>query len=256
VRRGDEVLRPSNPSSRLIHDFLRHVRSNGFAGVPEPLGLTDDGQERLTFIPGDVGVIPLPDWSLSDDALASTARLLRRYHGAATGFEVASGQFFSTEMSDPGAAAHDPAALVICHNDVCIENVVFQEGEAAALLDFDFAAPGRPFYDLAQMTKMWTPVEAPEYAAIFHRAHLDPFRRMRVAIDAYGMAPDADTRREYLDVLGESVDRGGAFIKARVDRGEPAFIAMWEFTGGQARFDRRSEWFNDNRDRFLDALCS
>ena len=38
---------------------------------------------------------------------------------------------------------------VVCHNDVCLENVVFRNGEAVALLDFDFAAPGRPVYDLA-----------------------------------------------------------------------------------------------------------
>jgi hypothetical protein len=255
VRHGEHVLRPANPSSELVHAFLRHVRAQGFEGVPEPLGITADGQERLTFIPGDVGVIPLPDWSLSDHALASTARLLRRYHEVAAGFEVPPGSAFSTEMSDPGAGRHDPGDLIVCHNDVCIENVVFQRGEAAALLDFDFAAPGRPFYDVAQMAKMWCPVEAPEYATIFHRAHLDPFSRLRAAVDAYGMADSRETRGEFLDVLAESVHRGGAFLKARVDRGEPAFIAMWEFTGGQARFDRRSEWFEDNRARFLDALC-
>ena len=87
------------------------------------------------------------------------------------------------------------------------------------------------------------------------RDHLDPFTRLRVAVDAYGVDPGRNARDAFLEVLHESVDRGGAFIKGRVERGEPAFIAMWEFTGGQARFDRRSEWFAENRGRFLDALC-
>ena len=27
---------------------------------------------------------------------------------------------------------------IVCHNDVCLENVVFRDGEAVGLLDFDF----------------------------------------------------------------------------------------------------------------------
>lgn len=42
-------------------------------------------------------------------------------------------------MSDPSA---DGDAL-IGHNDVCLENIVFRQGVAVALLDFDFAAPTR-----------------------------------------------------------------------------------------------------------------
>jgi hypothetical protein len=255
VRQGRHVLRPSNPSSELIHEFLRYLRTRGFDAAPQPVAIDPDGRERLVFIPGDVAYPPLPSWALSDEALASTARLLRRYHGAAAGFEIPPGRTFSTEMCDPDADRQAPEDLVICHNDVCIENVVFRDDEAVAFVDFDFAAPGRPLYDLSQMVKMWTPVEAPEYAAVFGRDHLDPFTRLRVAVDAYGLPPDRETRDAFLDVLGESVDRGGAFIRARVDRGEPAFIAMWEFTGGQARFDRRSEWFREHRSRFLDALC-
>ena len=30
---------------------------------------------------------------------------------------------------------------MVCHNDVCLENVVFRGGAAVALLDFEFAAP-------------------------------------------------------------------------------------------------------------------
>ena len=52
---------------------------------------------------------------------------------------------WSDEMRDP-----DPLGdVVICHNDVCPENVVYRDGVAVALLDFDFAAPGRRVYDVA-----------------------------------------------------------------------------------------------------------
>jgi thiamine kinase-like enzyme len=48
---------------------------------------------------------------------------------------------------------------VICHNDVCLENVVFRGGLAVALLDFDFAAPGRPTFDSAAFARMCVPVD-------------------------------------------------------------------------------------------------
>jgi thiamine kinase-like enzyme len=48
---------------------------------------------------------------------------------------------------------------MICHNDVCLENVVFRDGEAVALLDFDFAAPGRPLFDLAAFARMCVPID-------------------------------------------------------------------------------------------------
>jgi aminoglycoside phosphotransferase (APT) family kinase protein len=41
----------------------------------------------------------------------------------------------------------------------CLENVVFRDGVAVALIDFDYAAPGRPVHDLAQFAKMCVPLE-------------------------------------------------------------------------------------------------
>src|SRR3954449_3655955 len=82
-RSGPHVLRPGSPHSGSIHTFLRAVRERGFEGAPSPVGIDDDGRERLEFIGGDVPVPPYPDWSQTDTALASMARLLRGLHDAA-----------------------------------------------------------------------------------------------------------------------------------------------------------------------------
>jgi thiamine kinase-like enzyme len=134
---------------------------------------------------------------------------------------------------------------------VCPENVVFRNGLAVALVDFDFAAPGRPLYDLACMARMCVPLDTPQDAAASGRSGLDPFRRLRVAADAYGLAP---ARTELVTTLETDLEHGGEFVRRRVDRGEPAFVAMWVRIGGQGRYDRRREWFAANRERFLDAL--
>jgi hypothetical protein len=97
--------------------------------------VTGDGRERLGFIPGDVAVPPHPAWAQTAEALASIARLMRRLHDAAARVGVPDGRW-NRELAD---SAGGP---IVCHNDVCLENVVFRDGEAIGLIDFDFAAPG------------------------------------------------------------------------------------------------------------------
>src|SRR5215211_2008134 len=88
VRVGPHVLRPSSPHSGSIHAFLRAVRHAGFEGASLPVAIDEDGRERLVFIDGEVPVAPYPDWSQSDTALTSVARLLRGLHDAARGFDL------------------------------------------------------------------------------------------------------------------------------------------------------------------------
>jgi hypothetical protein len=245
VRRGDVVLRPTSPHTPAIHALLRHVRAAGFSGVPEVVGVDPDGRERLRYIAGDVPYPPYPAWSLTDEALASIAALLRRYHAAAAGFVAPRGATWSDELADP------LGGTLVCHNDVCPENVVFRDGVAVALLDFEFAAPGRPLYDLGQLAKMNVPIDAPEDAVRLRNPAPDPFTRLRVVADGYGLPPG---REAFLDVIGASLNPVGGLVERRVARGEPAFIEMWEAMGGRARYERRQAWFEAHRGRFADAL--
>ena len=151
-RIGDEVSRPSNANSPTIHRFLAHVRTRGLMIAPEPRAIDDDGRERLEFIPGDVPIPPYPEWAQSDDALLSIVRLMRSMHEASRDFVALPRDSWSPEMADFGGGG-----AVICHNDVCLENVVFCDGLAIALLDFDFAAPGRASYELACFARMCVP---------------------------------------------------------------------------------------------------
>ena len=245
VRFGAHVLRPATARTEAIHDLLRYVRARGFDGVPEPVGVDPDGRERLVFIEGEVPWSPFPEWSQTDDVLASTSRLLAGFHRAVAGFVRPSGVEWCDELADPAGGP------IMCHNDVCPENVVYRRGMAIGLLDFDFVAPGRPIYDLAQMAKMCVPIDTPEDAARLDRGSLDPFHRLRVVADAYGLPRG---REPFLNVLAEAIETGGEFVRRRVEAGEKAFAEMWNQIGGQARYDRRQEWFDRNRERFLDAL--
>lgn len=247
LRIGDEVERPSNAHTTLIHGLLAHLRAAGFTAVPEVLRLDGD-RERLRFIAGDVPTVPFPAWSQTDAVLASTAVLLRRFHEAAAEFEAPPGAMWSTELVDP-EPGDEP---VWCHNDVCPQNVVYREGGAVALLDFDFLAPGRVVWDLAALASMCVPIDTDGDAALTGRRGLDPFTRLRVVADGYGLTDQQ--RPELVDALAMRFAGRGEFVRRRVEAGEAAFIEMWEAMGGQERYDRRQEWFAVNRDRFLAVL--
>ena len=245
VREGDRVSRPGTPQSEAIQSLLRYVRETGFDGVPEPLGVDRHGREWLGYVEGDVPCPPYPEWAVTDGALASVAVLLRRFHDATVGFEGWSHRTWDLEMT--GAEMGE----VICHHDVCLENVVFRDGVAVTLLDFDFAAPGTRTWDIACFARMCVPIDTPEDAARTRGLVGDPFRRLRLVADSYGLPPD---RTDLVDLLGRQTSAGGWFVKRRVDAGDEAFTRMWKETGGAERYDRRRDWFEAHRQHFLDAL--
>jgi hypothetical protein len=247
VRVGEHVLRPSNPHSASIHRYLRALRSAGFEGASAPVGIDADGRERLVFIPGDVAVPPYPAWVQADVALASIARLLRGMHDASVAFDVGAAEdTWSDEMADPVGGE------LVVHADVCLENVVFRDGQAVGLLDFDFAAPGRREWDLGAMARMCVPVDDDENTARLGWGPLDKPARLRLVADAYGLSDDG--RIELLAVLDHMIQSGGEFVRRRVEAGERPFIEMWERMGGQERFDRRRRWWQAERPAFEAAL--
>jgi len=247
VRDGAHVLRPSNVHTPTIHAFLRFLRQEGFEAASHPVGVDPDGRERLEYVAGDVAIPPYPAWAQTDIALATAASLLRRLHDVSERFVPPPGASWSDEMADP----HGDGP-VICHNDVCLENIVYRDQVAVGLLDFDFAAPGRRVHDLASFARMNVPMDADDDAVLLGRTPpFDPFRRLRIVADAYGLPPD---RGELLGALADGIERGGQFLQRRLDEGNAAFARMVETTGGMAKFDRRRAWFAANRERFADAL--
>jgi Phosphotransferase enzyme family len=245
VRVGAHVLRPSNAHSGSVHALLRAVRDAGFDGASSPIGIDDDGRERLEFVDGDVPVPPYPDWSQGDTALASIARLLRRLHDAARGFDP-QGLTWDDSLADPAGGT------LVCHNDVCPENVVFRDGIAIALLDFEFAAPGRPVYDLAQLARLCVPIDDEFDQARLGWRPADRPARLRLVADAYGL--DRNGRAALLTAIDDAIARVEAAVRRSVDAGEPNAIAMWNRLGGSERYDRRRRWWSDHHEVFANAL--
>jgi hypothetical protein len=243
-RLGDTVLRPRGPHDGAVRALLGGLARTTFS-APVPLGSGPDGTLSFSWIEGDVAVPPFPAWAMTDDALAGAVRLLRAYHDVAASLELPVGLDWSDEMADPHGGP------IICHNDVCPENVVYRGGCAVALLDFDFAAPGRPLWDLAQMTKMWAPLR-PRDRAVTGMAELDPFHRLGVIARAYGLAR-AD-HEEFVEALIECRRVGIEFVRGRLRAGEPAFVEAWALRGGEAALELDLVWVIERSDALLAAL--
>ena len=249
VRSGNHVLRPSSRHTESVHTLLEAVRASGFHGVPRPIRIEPDGRERLEFIEGEVPVPPYPAWSQADEVLTSISALLRSFHDAlAASYPKLSDLEWSDELADVKSGD------VICHNDVCLENVVFRDGFAVALLDFEFAAPGRRAWDVAALARLCVPIDDPKSRARIGWDVDDGPGRLRLVADSYGL--DADQRLSLIESLDWTMNHGGEFVRRRVEAQDPGFVKMWEEIGGMERYERRRRWWERNRHSFVLKLIN
>lgn len=247
-RRGEVVERPAPRTARALHAHLLALEERGFDGAPRPVGLTADGREQLTYIPGDVALPPFPGWVVTETALGSVGSLLRRLHDSAGTVGV------DARAEWPRALADPEGGTLLCHNDVCPENVVFRDGRAVALIDFDLAAPGRPVWDVAMAARYWVPMLDPASAAALYPAGLDVPARLRVLADGYGLS--ARQRAELPEVVEQATTACRAFVADRVAAGDPGYVRTLSDRGGWERWDRVQGWLAAHRETFLAALAS
>jgi Phosphotransferase enzyme family len=226
-RVGNTVRRPIAPCGTATHALLAHLAAVGFDGAPRVLA-ADATTETLTYMDGRAAVPPLPDDMLTDRALASVAELLRRYHQAAASF-------------DPGGyrwPRRVPARFttrLVSHNDVHPANLIFRDGEAAALIDFDLAGPGSVTWDLATAARTWSPLYDERDIADSRQGQV--LRRFRLFLDAYGLS--LAQRRAVAEAILDNHDWSCAIITDAADAGHPAFADYWSHVAGTMARARR-----------------
>jgi hypothetical protein len=244
LRNGDTVHRPLPANAATLHALLRHLRATS-AAIEAPLPVGIDGDvEIVEFVHGDVALAPFPAWANTDRALVTVAGLLRRLHDATASWTPPEDASWSAALADPEGGP------IICHNDVCMENVVFRDGGATALIDFDFAAPGRRVWDVVMAARFWVPLTDPGMAAAADRGINDPVARLRTFVDAYGL--DEEDRRIAVEVLYQTEEKARRYVEGQAARGVPSFVAMWD--DARVRFDRKLAWIDRNATVITEAL--
>ncbi|MFT4216214.1 MAG: phosphotransferase [Micropruina sp.] len=239
MRRGDAVHRPPGPHAPSVHALLNHLEQVGFDGAPRFLGIDDQGREVLTFVPGDTVVPPYAAWMFGDEALRSVAELLRHYHESVADFDVAPWRW-SRPPPEPFRGT------LACHSDPNLANVVFRDGVAVALIDFDLAGPGLPIWDVAAAARLWTPLRADEY--IDDPRHGRSLERLRLFLDAYGADFDPE---QFVDAVVANHDWLYRVVEDGSDAGTPGFVAYWAQV--EHRAARTREWYLGQRRALLAA---
>lgn len=234
VRVGDTGRRPRGAWSPTVHALLQHVKSRGFYGAPQFLGIDEVGREIFTFIPGVVAGNRYPDlprFMWSDVALVAIAKLLRQYHDATEGFLPLASPAWQLSYWD--SRKHD----VICHNDAAWYNVVFRNGIPVALFDFDMAGPGPRLWDIAYALYTCVPLAsfAPDDAAdatVVYSVHphaSERTRRITLFFESYGLVPPRDLQdwvvtrlRTLCDTLVTGAAQGNLGFQQMIKKGHLA----------------------------------
>jgi hypothetical protein len=244
TRVGDTVRRPWRPTSPATHALLDHLEQVGFDGAPRFLGADERGREVLSYIPGQAAIEPYPDWALTTEALISVAALLRRFHDAAASFDP-SGHAWPTPVP---SAFHDG---LISHNDPNLDNVVFLDGRAVALIDFDLASPGSRVWDVACAARLWAPLREELDAPFPLRGR--SLERLRTFVDAYELP-----RRDRARVIEATVYAHTwcyAVVRKAVAGGHETFRRNW-LGGGCGRADRTRDWIVAHDQDMRDTLAA
>ncbi|MFF0344943.1 phosphotransferase [Kribbella sp. NPDC004875] len=242
VRVGDTVRRPLRASSTATHALLQHLESAGFKGAPTYLGIDEQGREVLTYLPGETVTAPYPAWSMTVEALDSVALLLRAYHDAVADFRPA-----GLEWAEPVPPGY--VTGLISHNDPNLDNVVFRDGVAVALIDFDLAGPGSELWDVATAVRLWAPLRPDADIHDVRRGHATA--RLRRFADTYGLA-EAD-RLRLVDAAADNHIWCMDYVRRGAETGHPWFHQRWT-TGESTLTDRTNIWFKNQREALRRAL--
>jgi Ser/Thr protein kinase RdoA (MazF antagonist) len=84
-------------------------------------------------------------------------------------------------------APHPFTGEIVSHNDPNLDNIIFRNGRAVALIDFDLASPGSRVWDVACAARLWAPLRPEAYITDDRRGR--EFARLRTFVDGYGLNP-------------------------------------------------------------------
>ncbi len=230
VKVGDTVRRTAGVWTPAVHELLTHLEKLEFPGVPRVIGFDRDGREQLSFVPGETigDRIPWPAWVYSDSALSEVGGWLRRYHATVAEFVPSAAAVWrlAPRAWRPGD--------IIGHNDAAPYNAVWTPSNSSTaagagsslvgFVDWDFARPCSPLWDLASTALAWTPLYTEEMVKRdgFTRFDDRP-RRLRLLLDAYGYGGSV---AGVLAVVIDKLRDMSRIVSTLAAQGDPHFVLM------------------------------
>jgi aminoglycoside phosphotransferase (APT) family kinase protein len=177
---------------------------------------------------GQAAILPLTGELLTDAALASVADLLRRYHLAVASFDPA-GHRWPRPVPAPFRTG------LVSHNDVHPANVIFRDGQAVALIDFDLAGPGSAAWDFAAAARLFAPLH--DDLDITDERQGRALERFRIFLENSGLTRAG--RREVAEAVVPNHDWTYAIVTEAAAAGHQAFADHWRSVADTAARARR-----------------
>lgn len=214
-KQADSIVRPANPWTRCVHDFLNYLLQQGFDCIPHPLGMTEDGREIVSYVEGVVHNDGMPEAILTDEVLVSVAKLLRRYH------DIGAGYIARLTGDEPWMLPARWPAEVMCHGDFAPYNITFVDEKVQGIIDFDTLHPGPRLWDIAYAAYRWVPFVAPTNPDYRYTPE-EQIRRLKLFADAYGMTDDE--RRQLPEMMIARVESLVAYMRNQAVQGNEDVI--------------------------------
>jgi hypothetical protein len=254
VRVGDTVRRPVGPHSPLVHALLAHLESVGFEGAPRFLGIDGSGREVLSYIDGEVAGRPRPPWIADETRLASVGRLVRAYDDAAASLTLSPEVPLDRKPAEPPGIPASPAypPELVGHVDITPENVIFRNGRAYALIDFDLAKPATRTDEMFNAMLCWAPLSDPRDVDPLLR-DVDVPRRCRILADEYGLS--GTDRERIMEVAMLRTRRAWYLMKQRAENQGGGWQRMWDEGVGDV-IKRRETWLDRHAATLTAALTA
>ena len=180
-RVGNTVIRPAGAWSPSVHRLLNYLDRKSFSYSPSAITLDlNQNRETLSYIDGNVAMRPWPTCLLTENGIIEVAQMLLRYHQAVADYVPASGSVWRV------SGVQWKEGMIVRHGDLGPWNMVWKSEKLAGLIDWDFAEPGYPIEDVAQVAWDCVPLYSPKksiHAGVWPE---DQLPRLRTLCKSYG----------------------------------------------------------------------
>jgi len=244
VRIGAQVARPAHPQTPNVSHYLDHLHRQGIGFVPQPLGLDEQGRQRLSWIEGVAPTSPYARWVFEERLLIGVAEHQQRLHAASATYEPPATGPWATNAGDyfPDSAVHQPHASLFCHNDLCMSNLIVDPDTITVqgIIDFDYVRLVDPLFDIAVMARHWVPFRDPAANA---SPQLDLVQRYRLIAELHDLSQAQSERVIALAVT--FLTKARTNVRALADAGGVGFQALID-DGYEAANQRTVDWLINN----------
>ena len=231
-RVGDTVIRPAGTWSRAVHQLLKHLTSVGFAFSPEVVSLSPD-REVLSYIEGEVAMRPWPPCLLEEEGMVAIAQMLLTYHQAVADYVPETDSVWRV----PGVQWED--GMIVRHGDLGPWNMVWHSNKLVGLIDWDFAEPGYPIEDLAQIAWDCVPLYSPKKSVQAGVAPSEQKPRLEALCNVYGVETT-----QVIDQVARMQVREFFRLKSIGATGEEPWLS-WLDKGGLQDIASASRWLHE-----------